>query len=257
MPSNILMCRMLVTVSMLFSLSALAQVGRTTVDAAANAKIVIWRGSPILCVAQPSYIDCLDERTFGDLHNAGLRATFGPRPATGQTARRPDAPAPTVSAITSRLDPWMASSEVMATQRGLQLTRQIIGQFQAAGVVDREGRFSREALGDPLRVITYLEKSGRVSNTLATTLRELNSRNAPSSEWRDTLRRGRWLGRDRLAAAIIADVMNSSSAYWGTSASRATGLWDALGTMLTLESGPGAIIGGLVMSAASCWCLDF
>jgi hypothetical protein len=208
-------------------------------------------------MAQPTYTDCSDERTFGELHNAALRATFGPRPGTGQTARRPDARVPTVSIITNRLDTWMASSPVMATQRGLPLTQQIIGQFQAAGVVDRDGRFSRAALGDPVRVIAYLETSGRVSTTLATTLRELYSRNAPASEWRDTLRRGRWVGRDRLAAAIIADVMNSSFVYWGASASRATGLWDALGTLLTLESGPGAIIGGVVMSAASCWCMDF
>lgn len=223
--------------------------------------IVINTKGPILCTFT-SYVDCPDDKTLGELHNDLLGSTFGPAP---DASRHSTARASSVTDLMSRFSEPQSSNlrrampfDVLSVTERRRLTRVITERFSAAGLSDQSGRFRRESFEDPTTAIRQLERRRTISAEFAAVLRQLHARRAPLSDFQSAFRDARWRGGDRLAGAVLVDVMTASASYWGeTSTARHTALWDALGSLLLIETGPGSIIGGVVMSAASCWCFDF
>jgi hypothetical protein len=218
---------------------------------------------PTFCSPEESYVDCLQPVSLGTLHVEALRSVLGPVPPP---RRRDDGAAmPSVEAVIARLVPWIEKTPVLrpyssADDRRL-LTQLITQKFQAAGLVDAEGRFSRDALNNSTRALGYLQRIGTVSPALASTLQSLSSRHAHPQEYRRVLERTPWIGKDRLAAAIVIDVVTASARYFPprqfAGVAPGPGFWDAVGALLLFETGPGSIVGGYLMSAASCLCFNF
>jgi hypothetical protein len=233
-------------------------------------RTVLFGKVPWVCPEAYWGANCGGGGTFGDLHNSALIAVLGSRPPPSL----PVESSQTVASLIAKLQ--KRSTEVPALAAVLQnademseLTRQLTERLQAAGLVDGEGRFSRgafDAPNAPLKLVTYLETSGRISRSLGSTLHQLLSKETTVAEFVNALDGGRWSGSDIPAASILSNVALASAKYWGNGAdirkltiagpgpepaNLPTGAWDAIGALLTWESGPGSIVGGYLMSCAA------
>lgn len=250
-------------------------------------RIVLFNKKPWICPLLYWGADCSGALTLGALHNAALAATVG---AQAPTTRRVRGEEPTVARVVARLEKWTPAGPLAATIRNAEemskLTHQLTEQLQAARMVDREGRFVRDAFGDPSKLLTYLETSGRMSPALGSTVRQALSKNMTFAEFAKALDQGRWSGSDVLAASIMSDMTLASAKYWGRGTDPANmklvgqgreappqplrrgrgplgplpdlpaqvphvGFWDLVGGLLLSETGPGSIIGGYLMSCAA------
>ncbi len=236
----------------------------TCVGSAPLSPLVVQQLVPTLCTPGTYNMDCSGASTLGELHNQALLFVIGDHPIVLPNPP-PDWKIPTVQAFVQHLSPWMQVSPAFKGRNSdadiALLTQQITAKLQAAGIVDEGGRFTEDALTNTSRVAAYLEQSGKVSPGMSAILQRLAD-GASAAAVTKLLQGQQWTGNDRMAAAIISNVAISSEQYFQTSL-RQTYIkpgptyWDVVGGLLTWELGPGALVGGYLMSAASCFCTSF
>lgn len=217
------------------------------------------RAVPTVCFPAGSYLDCSRSVVLGDLHNQALRAVLGTVPP--RQNQNTASQMPTVQQLVNRLVPWLKKTPALwwyhrEDDRKI-LVEQITRTFRAAGLVAEDGRFIRQAFEDPRKALRYLGKNGTISLKLSETLYRLYVSNAPLREYRAALNPDQWEGQDIIAVAIFDNVITSSTTYFGLTTYPGPSFWDALGALLLFETGPGSILGGYLMSVASCSCTNF